>query len=1043
MKNLLLFLLLMLCLPMSNYGQRKSKNVPTSAYDSTLYGSLKWRNIGPFRGGRSAAVTGVSGKPGLYYFGATGGGVWRSSDAGASWENISDAYFGGSIGAIAVSPSNNNIIYVGGGEKTVRGNVSHGDGIWKSLDAGKTWEFMGLADSRHICRIRVHPENPDIVYAAVLGHLFGSNQMRGVYRSKDGGKNWERILFANADAGAVDLVFNPQNPRELYASTWRVRRTPYSLESGGEGSALWKSSDGGDTWQNLSEAKDNGLPKAPLGIIGVTVSPVNPERVWAIIEAKQGGVFRSDNGGKTWRKINSERKLRQRAWYYTRIYADPQNADIVYVLNVRFHRSKDGGKSFESISTPHGDHHDLWIAPEDPQRMIIGDDGGAQVSLNGGESWSTYHNQATAQFYRVVTDNHFPYRIYGGQQDNSTVRISSRSYDNGISEAHWESTAGGESAHLAPHPANPDIVFGGSYGGFLTRYDHQKQEVRAVDVYPDNHMGWAAKDVRYRFQWNFPIFFSPHAPHPLYAAANVLFRSNNEGQSWEKISPDLTRNDTTKMGSSGGLITKDNTSVEYYGTIFAAFVSPHDPQMIWTGSDDGLVHLSRDNGNTWENITPKNFPEWLMINSLEPHPSQKGTCYLAGTRYKLDDFAPYLYKTTDYGKTWTKITQGIAPDHFTRALRCDPTREGLLYAGTERGVYVSFDDGANWQSLQNNLPIVPITDLAVRENDLIAATQGRSFWILDHLEVLQQLKPELKSQDMYLFQPDITYNRMGGEGNPKSTGQNPPPGVGIHFYLKELPDSSQNLKLDILDNQGQIIQRFATKRSPEEKQENLIKDLKVQKGLNRFGWNTRYPDALDFDGLILWFGGLRGPLAPPGSYKVRLSWGEKNLERSFEIRKDPNLQASQADLEAQFKFLLQIRDKLSETHRAIKQIREARQQITQFTKHQSDSLIKHSADNLLKALGEVEKTLYQTKNQSPQDPLNFPVKLNNRLSALATMASIGFNRPTAQMYEVQKDISGQIDQELSKLRRLLSEDLKALNQLILERKVPIINLDKP
>ncbi|MEO1653695.1 MAG: glycosyl hydrolase, partial [Bacteroidota bacterium] len=589
---LVLSCMFLMLIQLETYGQKK-KNAPTSStvqFEEQYFNSLKWRCIGPFRGGRSAAVTGVTGQPNLYYFGATGGGVWRSTDAGASWKNISDGFFGGSIGAVAVSESDNNVIYVGGGEKTVRGNVSHGYGMWKSLDAGKTWEEIGLKDSRHITRIRIHPNDPNLLYASVLGHLFGPNQERGVYRSKDGGKTWERVLFVDENSGAVDLVLDPLNPRILYASIWQVKRTPYSLESGGKGSGLWKSTDGGDTWTELSK-ESKGFPQGTLGIIGVTVSPVNNDRVWAIVEHKNGGVFRSDNGGKSWIKTNSERKLRQRAWYYTRIYADTKNPDLVYVLNVQFHRSKDGGKTFESISTPHGDHHDLWISPENPNQMIVGDDGGAQVSLNGGESWSTYHNQPTSQFYRVTTDNHFPYRVYGGQQDNSTVRIASRTSGYGITESDWESTAGGESAHIAPHPQNPDIVFGGSYGGFLTRVNHETGERRAVNVYPDNPMGWAAKDIKYRFQWNFPILFSPHNANTLYTAANVLFKSSNEGQSWEAISPDLTRNDTTKMGSSGGPITKDNTSVEYYGTIFVVAESPLEKDVIWTGSDDGLVYM--------------------------------------------------------------------------------------------------------------------------------------------------------------------------------------------------------------------------------------------------------------------------------------------------------------------------------------------------------------------------------------------------------------------------------------------------------------------
>ncbi|NET34642.1 MAG: glycosyl hydrolase, partial [Cyanothece sp. SIO1E1] len=643
--------------PAQAQQEKDIKKAPTGGFAEALYNSTEWRSIGPFRGGRASTATGVPGKPNLYYMGATGGGVWRTKDGGQTWENISDGYFGGSIGAVAVSEYDPNVIYVGGGEVTVRGNVSHGYGMYKTVDAGKTWKHIGLPNSKHIPRVRIHPKNPDLVYAAVLGDLFKSSEERGVYRSKDGGDTWEKILFANADAGAVELVLDPNNPRIIFAATWRVRRTPYSLESGGEGSALWKSTDGGDTWTNISNNK--GMPKGALGIIGVTVSPVNSDRVFAIIENQKGGVFRSDDGGDTWAKVNESRSLRQRAWYYSKIHADTQDEDIVYVMNVSYHKSTDGGRTFKASNAPHGDHHDLWIAPEDNQRMVIADDGGAQVSFDGGENWSTYYNQPTAQFYRVVTDDHFPYRIYGAQQDNSTVRIAHRTDGGSIGERDWEPTAGGESAHLAIDPTNNDIVFGGSYGGFLTRVNHATKQRQAINVWPDNPMGYGAVGMRYRFQWNFPIFFSPHDPRKLYTASNQLHMSKNGGQSWELISPDLTLNDTSLMQSSGGPITKDNTGVEYYCTIFAACESPYEKDLLWVGSDDGLVHVSKDGGENWSNVTPKGMPEYMMINSVDPDPFTKGGAYIAGTRYKLGDYTPYLYRTKDYGKTWKLITKGI------------------------------------------------------------------------------------------------------------------------------------------------------------------------------------------------------------------------------------------------------------------------------------------------------------------------------------------------------------------------------------------------
>jgi photosystem II stability/assembly factor-like uncharacterized protein len=650
-KVILLFtgILLLTSFSISAQKYKRKKQQNTTQFAEKYYDAMQWRNIGPFRGGRSCAVTGVPGKANLFYMGSTGGGIWKTTDAGNSWENISDGFFGGSIGSIAVSEWDNNVIYAGAGEKTVRGNVSSGDGVWKSVDAGKTWTSIGLKNSRHVPRIRVHPKNADIVYAAVLGDLYKESNERGVYKSINGGTSWKKVLFANDDAGAIDLIIDPNNARVLYATTWNVRRTPYSLSSGGDGSAIWKSIDGGDTWTNISA--NEGLPKGTWGISGVTVSPVNSDIVWALIENDKGGIYKSTDAGKTWKLINSERKLRQRAWYYTRLYADTQDENGLYVLNVRYHHSKDGGKTFQTFNAPHGDHHDLWIAPEDNQRMIIGDDGGAQVSFDAGENWTTYHNQPTSQFYRVTTDNNFPYRIYGAQQDNSTVRIAHRTNGRFISESDWESTAGGESAHIAVDPENNDIIYGGSYGGFLTRVNHKTKESRAINVWPDDPMGHGAEDFKYRFQWNFPIFFSPNNSKKLYAASNHLHTTTNEGQSWEIISPDLTRNDPKTLKSSGGPITQDNTGVEYYGTIFAAAESPSEDGLIWTGSDDGLVHITKDGGKNWQNVTPKGMPEWMMINCIEIDPFNKGGAYIAGTKYKTGDYNPYLYKTTDYGQT--------------------------------------------------------------------------------------------------------------------------------------------------------------------------------------------------------------------------------------------------------------------------------------------------------------------------------------------------------------------------------------------------------
>lgn len=1037
MKKVFIVLIMMSFIAFEGTSQRKKdQSASTISYDSKLYEGMEWRLIGPFRGGRSAAVTGVPGKPNLFYMGATGGGVWRTKDGGNIWQNISDGYFGGSIGAVAVSEWDNNVIYVGGGEVTVRGNVSSGWGMWKSVDAGDTWSEIGMKNARHIPRILIHPKNPDLVYAAVMGDLYKSSSERGVYRSKDGGKSWERVLFANADAGAVDLTFDPNNPRILYASTWRIRRTPYSLESGGEGSALWKSTDGGDTWTNISS--NEGLPGGVWGISGVTVSPANSNRVWAIIENKDGGVYRSDDAGKTWRLVNKSRSLRQRAWYYTRIYADSQDENGVYVMNVRYHKSTDGGRTFEAYNAPHGDHHDFWVAPEDNQRMIIGDDGGAQISYDGGENWSTYGNQPTAQFYRVTTDNAFPYRIYGAQQDNSTVRISHRSGGRFISEDDWESTAGGESAHIAPNPDNSEIVYGGSYDGFLTRVDHENEQIRAINVWPDNPMGHGAEDFKYRFQWNFPIFFSPHNSNKLYTASNHLHVSTNEGQTWEVISPDLTRNDPTKLGSSGGPITQDNTSVEYYCTIFAAVESYHEEGVIWTGSDDGLIHVTRDGGKNWNNVTPSGMPEWMMINSVEIDPFNKGGLYVAGTRYKLGDYTPYLYKTEDYGKTWKKITTGIPSEHFTRVLRADPIQKGLLYAGTEAGMYVSFDDGAKWQPFQLNLPIVPITDLTIKNNNLIAATQGRSFWIIDDLTPLHQLN-EAKSASHFLYKPLDSYRMGGGNGRTSYTaGTNHPGGVLVNYFVKDTV-KTDTITISFHEQDGDMIKTFSTHPDKKANEEQLT----VKPGFNTMNWDMEYNGAKTFDGMILWWASTSGPMAIPGTYQVKMSVNGKESVKEFDILADPRASATPQDYQAQFDFLIKVRDKLSETHEAIINIRKAKAQINDvLSKVDDHEELKKLGKAIIKEMGDIEKALYQTKNESGQDPLNFPIRLNNKLGHLASLSGMGNFRPTDSSLAFYDEVTGLIDEQLAMLNDLFGARINEFNQKVKEADIDAVKLQK-
>ncbi|SFN45613.1 Uncharacterized protein SAMN04487989_101539 [Bizionia echini] len=1006
------------------------------SFSESSYSNLEYRLIGPFRGGRSAAVTGVPNKPNLFYFGATGGGVWRTTDGGRSWENISDGFFGGSIGAISVAKNDPNVIYVGGGEKTVRGNVSSGYGIWKSVDAGKTWKASGLKNSRHIPRIVIDPTNHDIVYAGVLGNIYKPTEERGVYKSIDGGKTWKKTLFANANSGVVDLIIDPTNPRIIYASTWRVQRTPYSLSSGGNGSALWKSVDRGETWTEISSNK--GFPTDTLGIIGVTVSPVNNQRIWAMVENKEkGGLYRSDDGGVSWKNVNSERNLRQRAWYYTRVYADTENVNTVYVLNVNYHKSTDGGQSFESYNAPHGDHHDLWIAPENPKRMIIGDDGGAQVTYDGGETWSTYHNQPTSQFYRVTTDNHFPYRIYAAQQDNSTVRIPHRTDGWSISEDDWESTAGGESAHIAVDPKNDDIVYGGSYGGFLTRINHKRGTERAINVWPDNPMGHGAEGMKYRFQWNFPIIFSKHNPNRLYTFSQNVHVSENEGQSWEIISPDLTRNDPEKLKSSGGPITQDNTSVEYYCTIFAAQESPLVEGLLWVGSDDGLIHVTQDGGKNWANVTPKGMPEWMMINSMEPSAFDAGTCYVAGTKYKTGDFSPYIYKTTDYGKTWKKITNGIHEEHFTRVVREDPKQKGLLYAGTETGIYISFNEGKDWQPFQLNLPIVPITDLTIKDNNLIVATQGRSLWILDDLSLLHQLYTT-KPNTTKLFKPKPTY-RMdgGGRSGSKTSGTNHPSGVITYFNVENITEKD-SISLTYFDTKGDTIQVFSNTSDKYK--------LKVENGLNQFTWDMIYKGAEKLDGMILWWASLNGPKAVPGSYKVTLKVNDDSQTQNFEILPDPRSESTIADMQKQFDFITDVNKTMDDAHQSIKKIRDIKSQLLAFEKqYKGDERVSgllEKSKKLREQFTEIEEVLYQTKNRSGQDPLNFPIRLTNKLGHLNALVSMGDFAPTDQDVAVKNQLTQEIEVQLTQFNKLVSDEISAFNSAFNDKQLNYLFIEK-
>jgi photosystem II stability/assembly factor-like uncharacterized protein len=1025
-----------------------------SAQTPDLSQSLRFRLAGPFRGGRVIAVTGVPTQPNVYYFGGVGGGVWKTTDGGGSWLPISDGQFKtSSVGAIAVADSDPNVIYAGMGESCVRGNASNGDGVYKSVDGGKTWRNVGLQDSQTIGAVRIHPKNPDIVYVAALGHLWGPNEMRGVYRTTDGGATWKQLFTRGPDAGAVDLAMDPSNPRVLYASFWQVRRNPYHFDSGGPGSGLFKSTDGGDTWTDISHAP--GLPKTVLGRIGVTVSPANPERVWALVEAAEGGVFRSDDGGRNWTKVNGQNILRQRAWYYSHIFADPQNAESVYALNTGMYRSIDGGRTFAPVRTPHGDNHDLWIAPNDPQRMIEGNDGGANITYDGGRTWSSIMNQPTAQFYRVALDNDFPYNIYGAQQDNTTVRTATRTAGGGIAERDWYDVGGGESGWIAPDPRDSEIVYAGSYDGLITRQDHRTGQSRDINAWPDNTMGYGVEAMKYRFQWSYPIAFSPHDPKTLYIGANVLMKTTNEGQSWEVISPDLTRNDKSKMGTSGGPITQDNTSIEYYCTIFTFQESPVTKGVIWTGSDDGLVHVTRDGGKNWTNVTPKDMPEWIQINSIDASAFDAGTAYVAATMYKSDDFHPYLYKTNDFGKTWKKIVNGIPASHFTRVVREDPNRKGLLIAGTEFGLYISYDDGENWKPFNLNMPVTPITDVAFqkRDRELVVATQGRAFYVLDDVPMLYQLNDTVAAEDAHLFKPKDTYRfggggRFGGPRVPVSMGENPPGGAVIYYSLKSQPQGE--VTIEFLDSAGKSVNRFSSKPSaqpaespsPEMEEEGPPRGgaaprVATNAGLNRFVWNLRYPDATGFPGLIMWAGSLTGPTAAPGVYTVKLTVDGKSQTQTFEVKKDPRLSTTPDDYARQVSLALQIRDKLSATNEGVIRIRELRKQLADYTRR-DDKRVADAAKALSDKLTKVEEELYQTKNRASEDPLNFPIKLNNKLAHVLGVVESSDNPPTQQSYMVYEDVATRVNAQLKTLDTLLTTDLAAFNKLIHDANVPAI-----
>jgi photosystem II stability/assembly factor-like uncharacterized protein len=1066
--------------------------------DPRALNSLRWRSVGPHRGGRVVAVAGHPTEPSTFYFGACAGGVWKTTDGGTYWENVSDGFFEtAAVGAIAIAPSAPNVVYAGTGEACIRGNVSHGDGVYRSDDGGRTWRNVGLKDTRHIGRVRVDPRDPDTVYVAALGHAWGPNRERGVFRSRDGGATWQHVLFKSERAGAVDLSLDPGNPRTLFAAVWQAQRFPNRMSSGGPESGLWQSPDGGDTWTEVS--RNPGLPRGVLGRIGVSVSPADGRRVYAVVEAEDGALFRSDDVGATWQRGSEEAGLRGRPWYYMHVVADPTDADTVWIMDYSLWKSVDGGKTFVEWATPHGDNHDLWIDPADGRRMIEGNDGGACVSFNGGLSWSTIYNQPTAQFYHVCADDQQPYRIYGSQQDNWAISVPSQSHRGAITPIDWVQPGGGESGYIAVKPGDPSIVVGGAVGsgpgmGRLIHYDHRIGQERLISVWPEGYgMGTPPSEHRYRFQWTFPVFYSRWEPRELWIAGNRIFRSVDDGQRWEIVSDDLTRNDVTKMGPSGGPITNDNTGAEVYGTIFALVESPHERDVLWAGTDDGLVHLSRDRGRSWQQVTPSELPEWALISVLEPSPHDAGTCYLAATRYKHDDTRPYLFRTTDYGQTWTRIGDGLPAGEFTRVIREDPDRRGLLYCGTELGVWMSLDDGGSWTRLRGNLPVAPIHDLIVKNGDLVVATHGRSFWILDDLSPLHQMADAITAADAQLFAPrrtvrwraykghgmkpgpnrEVAYNMAGSigyayrqvesptgekEARLLDAGENPPGGVIVHYWLREAPLG--DVVIAFLDGDGRELRSFTSRKdkapseSPaaeggggEEPQPALDPPAPAKgdephptrnAGANRFVWNLRGPDATslpDNKGRGGTTDMLAGPRVPPGTYQVRLSVNGRTFMQRFDLLKDPRVPASDADLREQYMWAKKAHDLLSRVHDEVLRIRDVRAQAEGWAGRVDIPAIKGAAATLVRTLTSVEEALIQMRSE---DPRMFPAKLNTRIGTMVTLIEYSDAAPTRALRDLTDDLGRRAEAELARLDRAFADDVARFNVLCRDHGVAAI-----
>jgi photosystem II stability/assembly factor-like uncharacterized protein len=1015
------------------------------AVSERLYAGMKWRLVGPFRGGRALAVEGVIGEPDVYYFGAVAGGIWKTTNGGQTWIPLFQKETVSSIGALAVAPSDHNVIYAGTGEAAIRGDITFGDGVYKSIDGGKNWKNVGLKDSRHIGALIVHPTNPDIVFVAALGHAFGPNNERGIFKTTDGGRTWRNVLSKDQDTGGIDVVFDPHNPNIIFAALWQARRGPWYFSSGGPGSGLYRSIDGGETWQHL---EGNGLPEGILGRIGVSVSGADPDRVYALIEARDGGLYRSNDGGDHWTRVNDDGRFRQRAWYFSKVYADPKSVDTVYVLNTGLYRSGDGGRTFNLLSATHGDHHGLWIDPQNPRRLINANDGGASVSTDGGKTWTTENNQPTAQFYHVAVDNAFPYHIYGAQQDNSNIAIASRTDEGVIGRQHWYSAGGGENGFVVPDPRDPMIIYSND-AGYIVRYDKRTGQSQDISVLPLDVSGHGAEDLSHRFQWVSPLLLSPHDPDVLYTAAERVFKSTDHGQSWTAISPDLTRNDRNKQKPSGGPITLDITSVEYYDTVFALAESPIQKGLLWAGTDDGLIHLTNDDGKTWQNVTPSLLPEWSSISIIEPSPHNATTAYVAVDRHRLDDFRPLILATHDSGKTWTTITNGIPEGAYIHAVREDPKRRGLLYAGTETGVYFSLDDGAHWRSLQLNLPNSPVHDLVVKDDDLVVATHGRSFWVLDDITPLRQLDSARAQAPMILYQPQtaIRLHYPDEVSKREPAGENPPNGAIIDYYFNEKPKGE--VVLEILDENGKLVRRLSSReekhsKQPEEWPDRVpeAKTIPAEPGMNRYAWNLRYQDPVEIPGSFYSDNGPQGPLVAPGDYQLQLKVANQVQTVPLHVIADPRVKGSDEAVRQQLALSLQIRDRIAQLHEAVNAIRNLKSQIDSLHKHfagdQNLSRALDQSENLKRKISAVEEQLIQVNMKGSEANLAFPTMLNEAFDSFSRAIEQADTAPTQAQYEVFQSLSSKLDDQLKIWEQIQTVDLPEVNKLVRESNAPVL-----